>query len=308
MSGRFLIELADVCRAAGLNVIEVDGWQTRARSSGGYADGRPWCVMWHHTASQTSAANDVAYICTGSPDAPLANLYLARNGDVHVCAAGATNTNGKGGPLTVSRGTVPADQMNTYALGIEAGNNGIGEAWPVEQIGAYFLLNNALAHAYGLAVTDCATHAAWAPSRKVDPATAAAVAGDWRPRAINSSGTWDLDDVRAECVARDTPAPEPEPPEVDDVKWSQLTIIEAGAVFMGWFDGRWMPQVEWVNGDDGAQLARYNDYVRGGMGTITLSYTDLGGVTLLGPVPGRDDKFAQHGLHWSADMFGNVIG
>ena len=59
-------------------------------------------------------------------------------------------------------------------------------------------------------------------NRKIDPATAAAVEGPWKPRSTNSSGTWSQDDIRAECARRATTTPEPEPeptptPEEDDV-------------------------------------------------------------------------------------------
>jgi N-acetylmuramoyl-L-alanine amidase len=229
MSGRYLTDLADICRAAGLDVVEVDGWQTRARSSGGYADGRPWCVMWHHTASSTSPANDVSYIVTGSPDAPLANLYLSRDPTVYVCAAGATNTNGKGGPLPVSRGTVPADSMNTYAIGIEAQNDGTGQPWPQQQIDAYFTLSDALTDGYGLAADDVASHNVWAPDRKIDPATANAVQGPWQPGSINSSGTWSVGDLRGECRRRSstTPPPTPTPPG-DDMRAGPYLIQATG--------------------------------------------------------------------------------
>ena len=56
----------------------------------------------------------------------MANLYLERSGRWWVLAAGATNTNGKGGPW----GRIPANSANSKVIGIEAGNNGIGEAWP----------------------------------------------------------------------------------------------------------------------------------------------------------------------------------
>ena len=230
MTGRFLTDLADVVRAAGLAVVEVDGWQTRARSSGGYAPGLPWAIVWHHTASNTTPENDVNYIVAGSPDRPLSNLYLARDATVWICAAGATNTNGKGGPMTFSRGTVPADRMNEYGLGIEAASDGVGGPWPRVQIDAYFALSNACADAYGLDPTDVATHESWAPGRKIDPATAAAVDGPWRPRSINSSGTWSLDDIRAECAARSASAPPtPTPPSEDDMRSGPYLIQATGA-------------------------------------------------------------------------------
>jgi hypothetical protein len=158
--------------------------------------------MWHHTASDTTPENDVSYICYGCPDAPVANLYLARDGAVWICAAGATNTNGKGAGQIMSRGVVPADQMNTHAIGIEAANNGLGQLWPRVQIDSYFRLNNALAEAYGLLPDDCCTHHQYAKDRKIDPATAAAVEGPWQPNSITTSGTWSLDDVRTECWLR----------------------------------------------------------------------------------------------------------
>jgi len=236
---RYLTELADVLRAAGLDVVEVDGWQTRARSSGGYDSGRPWLVMWHHTASQTSAENDVNYICHGSPDRPLANLYLDRAGTVHVCAAGATNTNGKGQAFPTSKGTVPADSMNTYAVGVEMANSGVGEAWPVEQVDAMFALSLALTNWLGLEPTDVGLHHSYVPDRKIDPATADAVQGDWRPAGVNSSGSWSLDDVRSELVRRNTtqPDPAPSPPEGDDMPIGSFFFQSSGEGTMRHADG-----------------------------------------------------------------------
>ena len=41
MGDRYLTNLADVLEAAGLRVVRYHGWQTRARGSGGYEQGRP---------------------------------------------------------------------------------------------------------------------------------------------------------------------------------------------------------------------------------------------------------------------------
>jgi hypothetical protein len=167
--------------------------------------------MWHHTASATSPQNDANYMCFGSPDAPVANLLLARDGSVWVMAAGATNTNGKGGPYQVSKGTVPKDSMNTHAVSIEAANNGVGEPWPQVQIDAYFTLSLMLAERLGLAPTDICEHQVWAPDRKIDPATADAVQGPWKPGFVTSSGTWSQADVSDELRRRaSTPQPQPE--------------------------------------------------------------------------------------------------
>src|SRR5262245_23525648 len=118
MGGLYLTDLAAWLRAAGLSVVEYDGWTTRARSSGGFDTGRPWGVMWHHTASNASPQNDADYMCHGSSDRPICNLMITREGEVWVLAAGATNTNGKGGPWTWSKGQVPKDSMNTYCVGM----------------------------------------------------------------------------------------------------------------------------------------------------------------------------------------------
>ena len=55
MGTRYLTDLADVCRRTGYPVIEVDGWQSRARGSGGYDSSRPNHIMVHHTASGPSS-------------------------------------------------------------------------------------------------------------------------------------------------------------------------------------------------------------------------------------------------------------
>jgi hypothetical protein len=286
MSGRYLTDLADVLRAAGLRVVEVEGWQTRARSSGGYADGRPWCVMWHHTASETTPQNDVNYIVYNCPDAPVANLYLARDGEVSVCAGGAANTNGKGDPQTFSKGTVPLDSMNTYAIGVEAANSGLGETWPQVQIDAYFTLNDALTAAYGLEPTDLCSHHQYAPSRKIDPATAAAVEGPWEPRALNSSGSWNLDDIRSEALARadNTPGPGPEPPEppptAGGLMFTILTVIDHPEALGGMMDGNGIiAQLTWLS------PKRYDDCKAAGAGTVTVALPDVANCDLLGPIP-----------------------
>lgn len=208
----YLTDLADWLDAAGLDVIEWSGWQSRARGSGGFDPGKPWCVMWHHTASQASIDSDAAYCATGSDDAPICNIIINPNGSVTVIAAGATNTNGKGQPLAFSKGTVPADQMNTHAVGMEIANNGTGEPYPVEQINAAFAASLVICGALWLEPDDVAQHWDYAPDRKIDPATAEAVEGPWQPHRVTSSGTWSLDDLRAECRARaGSPAPIPPP-------------------------------------------------------------------------------------------------
>jgi hypothetical protein len=216
----WLTWLADDLQAAGLRVVRYQDWQTRARSSGGYS-GAPLVCMWHHTASNTSPANDAYYMCYSSGDRPICNVLVARNGEVWVLAAGATNTNGKGRARDFSRGSVPANSMNSWAVGIEIANNGVGEQYPQAQIDAAFVVSNTVNARCGNQPTDVCTHQDYAPDRKIDPATCN-VGGSWQPRSCTSSGTWNVADLRDECGRRGrppTPGPQPEGEEVFTGYW-----------------------------------------------------------------------------------------
>jgi N-acetylmuramoyl-L-alanine amidase len=224
MGSLYLTELADLLYSSGLNIIEYGGWQTRSRGSGGYDDW-PLCVMWHHTASPASwdGQKDADYCAVGDDDSPLANLYIDRSGTVWVLAAGATNTNGSGNSMTFSRGTVPQDSMNTRALGVEMGNDGIGELWPQPQIDSMFVVSNVCNGWFGNRPDDLSTHNFYAPTRKIDPATTN-VDGPWQPSSCNSSGSWDVDSVRNEAMNRAgslPQPPEPHPPSGNDW-WKSL--------------------------------------------------------------------------------------
>lgn len=216
MTGIYYADMADVLTDAGVPVTVLavqQGWERRARSSGGFP-APPLGLWWHHTVSSTSPANDLQWMIVGCPDAPVGNLLLGRDGVAYPIAAGASNCAGKGGPYTFSRGPVPADQGNTRGWQVEIANNGVGEQYPTRQIDAMFRVSNALNARAGNLPTDVITHQVWAPTRKIDPATAAAVLGGWRPRSINSSGSWSLPDIAAECLARASSTP---PPTGDDM-------------------------------------------------------------------------------------------
>jgi len=298
MGARYLTGLADVLRAHGLDVVEVDGWQTRARGSGGYDGTAPWCVMWHHTASNTTPENDVNYICYGCPDAPVANLYLARDGVVWVCAAGATNTNGKGGPYMTSSGVVPVDRMNEYAVSIEAANDGLGEVWQRSMIDAYFAVSLAVTNMLALPPDDVCVHSVWAPDRKIDPARADAVDGPWAPRSTNTSGTWNLDDVIDELWLRSSDQPDPIPPSEDE-QMLYYDVTGANAKFIG--NG---VVVRWTGpGDDRVGAATETQLAAGNL----VRYPLTGGPNafaacwLDGPLPTGDS------LHnWTGDEFANA--
>jgi hypothetical protein len=211
---RYLTELAEVCRRTGWPVIEVDGWQTRARGSGGYGDAKPDHVIVHHTASGPSSDGwpDVNYMTHTHDDAPLCNLYLSRDGTIWVCAAGATNTNGKGSDPC---GITANDSMNSSAIGIEAGNSGTGEPWPVDQQNSYVELCAALCDAYLIPVGCVHAHFEWAPSRKIDPAGNSKYAPD--------AAMWNMDSFRGDVFGAQMGGEPPPPPThasgIDVSKW-----------------------------------------------------------------------------------------
>jgi hypothetical protein len=216
VGARYLTDLADVCRAAGLGVIEVDDWQTRARGSGGYDTGQPGHVIVHHTASGPGSDGwpDVNYCCYGDTDAPIGNLYLARTGEVYVMAAGGSNTNGSGFDPC---GIVPDDGMNSRSIAVEAGNAGTGEAWPPGQQDTYVRLVRALCDAYGIGVGQVHAHFEWAPDRKIDPAGSSAYAA--------GAAMWDMDAFRGDVALAAGPTPTPPPDDGDDMTEEQDRML-----------------------------------------------------------------------------------
>lgn len=222
--GSFYVPITDILVNAGCQVAVGsinEGWERRSRSSGGFeSKGAILAVQWHHTASSASVNSDLSYMVNGSPDKPVGNVLLDRDGVFWPIAAGAANTSGKGGPNNFSRGTCPKDSGNTRLFSIEIANSGVGEPYPQAQIDAAFRGSNALNAHFGNQPTDVVSHALGAgdgyTDRKIDPATAAGVQGPWRPGSVNSSGTWSLADLRHECGRRSQQQPTPTPPPKED--------------------------------------------------------------------------------------------
>ena len=211
----FLTDLADVLRGGGLRVVEVDGW--RSRSYRGWSPGFvvvPSHVMVHHTASSlfSTPVSDVAYIL-GAVFAPLANLYLARDGTFHVVAAGRSCTNGAGRDSW--GGGVPDDMMNHHAIGIEAANNGVGEPWPKAQTDAYVAGCAALCAGYQIPSGHVRAHHEWAPGRKIDPAGQS-------PWAVGAN-RWDMNRFRFDVANAISSLPPVPLPPIDE---ETMTPIE----------------------------------------------------------------------------------
>ena len=101
--------LADVLRAARLEVVEHDGWKLR-----GSELLRVEGIVCHHTASSPKAPDDAVcrLLINGRSDlrGPLCQLGLDRHGRYHLIAAGRGNHNGRG-------------EWGNQSIGIEAFND-----------------------------------------------------------------------------------------------------------------------------------------------------------------------------------------
>lgn len=130
-----LAGMADALRKHGLTVVEYAGWKTRGYAGQDLTDIRG--VMVHHTATNRAAFNasvaPTATMCiNGRSDlpGPLSQILFARDGSVHLLAAGLAN---HAGPGYVPG--VPRDAGNWHFIGIECESSGIAPAdWTADQL------------------------------------------------------------------------------------------------------------------------------------------------------------------------------
>lgn len=160
------IGLLNHLRKWGLKVEEKEGWRHRGRPYNFY----PKAIIAHHTASGAQSGNyaSESIVTYGRSDlpGPLCQVLLGRDGTVKMIADGYANHAGYGGP----KAGIPANQGNTYSIGIEAENNGVGEPWSSEQLNAYYRLCAALLVWIDKPDANLVIgHKEWAPSRKIDP-------------------------------------------------------------------------------------------------------------------------------------------
>lgn len=160
----------NVLRAAGLKVIEIDGWQTRGH--GDMGDVR--MLLCHHTAEKIdSDTKPVLQVLThGRPagpgvkelKGPLCQLALGQDGIFYMIAAGLAYHAGAGSWQGITTG-------NSSAIGIEAENNGLGEPWPPLQVDCFARGSAAMLKHLGQPPIMCAGHKEYAlpPGRKIDP-------------------------------------------------------------------------------------------------------------------------------------------
>lgn len=148
----------------GLTVHEVDGWRTR-----GSSDFDPRGHVFHHdVVPDFPGTNDPIpnIIVAGRSDlpGPLANFWLERDGDVHLCAAGRANHAGEGGWNGLTG--------NSSVWGTEMNNLGVpSDVWPEVQLEAAARLAAATAEFSEFTSAYVCGHKEWAPTRKIDPHT-----------------------------------------------------------------------------------------------------------------------------------------
>lgn len=143
-----LSNMASVLRAAGLTVVETQGWANRGYAGQDLAEVRG--VLWHHTATNRSRFNEDAptlNMCVnGRSDlpGPLCQIVLGRTGTVYLAAAGVANHAGRG-----TAPGIPENMGNHYLIGIEMESSGIAPwDWTLDQIRVAPHLGAALERAY----------------------------------------------------------------------------------------------------------------------------------------------------------------
>ena len=160
-----LIWIAKALKDAGLNVVEEKSWKNHGRGATGKIRG----VLCHDTAGpEEGNSPSLNVVKNGRSDlkGPLSQIFLARDGTLHVVAAGRCNHAGKGNWHGIKNG-------NYQMIGIEAENTGLDNdmPWPEVQYDAYVKCVAALLNYLGLTEKECSGHKEYClpHGRKIDP-------------------------------------------------------------------------------------------------------------------------------------------
>jgi hypothetical protein len=151
--------IADRLRFFGLNVVEVNGWQTRGAEAF-----NPRGSVDHHTAGPRGGNAPSLGVCiNGRADlpGPLCNVLVGRDNTCYVIAAGRANHAGAGGWGGLTG--------NASVFGVERENVGDGsEPWTLQQYDTAAKVHAALVAGHGGRADLVCEHKEWAPRRKVD--------------------------------------------------------------------------------------------------------------------------------------------
>lgn len=150
----------DVLRAAGLTVVEHDGWRPRGLSTARRFE--PSAVVWHHDASAPGDSPSVPASMIARFDTASAQFWVDRAGRWHIIASGRAPHAGE---------VLAGMPDNETSIGVETDHT-TGEGWPPALLnslrkGTAALLRHMAKDAHGLHFhkTICSP-----PGRKIDPA------------------------------------------------------------------------------------------------------------------------------------------
>jgi hypothetical protein len=314
MSIRMLTDLGSCLTAAGipwtpvgrssLDPTGASDWTTRTRpsSAGSF---QPRGILCHHTASPagTSDQADLNVILAGNSEAPgpISQLHIGRSATVYVVAAGRANHGGSG--------KIPGEScadMNAALLGIEAGNNGVGERWPDAQTSIYARVVAALCAHYGWSIANNVfLHATTGPAcgnYKIDPA------GPWQMQPTLTTATWDLTTWRNFVAAQTgsspgpAPGPSPTPPSGgSELALALIIVDDAYAKFAGDMDAQGVVNtVRYLGARINNVIGFQPDNVTprlAGTQVLHRKQATMNDFTLVGPLP-KGDK-----VTWTAANF-----
>lgn len=158
-----LLDLPPLLVADRLHVIEMPEWRTRDRTAKGQTF-HPIAIILHHDGMGLDNTNVAINMI--KPQSNGAQIWIRRNGDVHMLAAGRMNHAGLGAGYHA----IPTNCGNEYSIGIETDYAGSG-IWPIDLLNSLRVVNHRLAQL--LHLTDVYTHYCghreYAPGRKFDP-------------------------------------------------------------------------------------------------------------------------------------------
>lgn len=150
--------LPDVLRAAGLTVVEHDGWRSRGLAGGVF---EPKAVVWHHDASPKGDSPGVPAYMIRNFSNGAAQLWVSRYGEWHVVAAGRAPHAGV---------VLPGMPGNSTSIGIETDHT-TGEEWPPALLDSLRIGTAAILARLGVGAEGLHFHKTVCspPGRKVDP-------------------------------------------------------------------------------------------------------------------------------------------
>lgn len=159
-----LLWLADVLRAAGLQVVEVDGWKTRGSDAYGPVRG----LVCHETRGSATSTDmgEIGVLIKGRPglSGPISQLYLSRTGVWHVVASGTCHH------VKTGWGGVHTGYGNDSLIGVEA-QHAESEDWNRKsgQFVSYVAGVAAICAHMGWAANQVVGHKEHQPGDKPDP-------------------------------------------------------------------------------------------------------------------------------------------